>query len=397
MNEYAKQLKKKWATLLLLFLFPLLLIGMIVGLLAVLLIPDENTPIQVALVDEDLTKESKLISTLLTETASGQHYLQIVSTSKKQAQQMMDRNEISTYFSLPKDFTDDLYEGESVTIPMTGNPLRPIDSYITKELVDSFARYIAAAQANILVINEFAKETAMSKDERMEFMYGQFIDFTLYTLGKDRMLDEEVIMNAASSSPRNYYLLAGWFIALSIWLLSFYSTLGKEETKAMATRMTLSGVTLGQRITGKVIVSFTSGLILASILFALLRYAIQIEFFLIDYVRFGLFTALYAAILLIGIALIDIWVSAKKTALFLGCIFVFISLLLSGALIPTLYFPQSIQTVFPYFFSSISLNWMMDLVLEERNYANFTSLTVYFCFFFLLLLFSFSWKERWRQ
>lgn len=370
---------------------------MVVGLLAALLIPDENAPIQVALIDEDQTKESKLISTLLTETVSGQQYLQIIPSTKQEAQQMMERNEISTSFSLPKSFTDDLYEGESVTIPMTGNPSRPIDSFITKELVDSFARYIAAAQANILVINEFAKETSMSKDERMEFMYGQFIDFTLYTLGKDKMLDEEIVMNAASSSPRNYYLLAGWFIALSIWLLSFYSILGKEETNAMATRMALSGVTLGQRTTGKVIVSFISGLILSGILFAWIRHFIGIEFYAVDYLRFGLFTALYAAILLMGIAFIDIWVSAKKTALFLECTVVFICLVLSGALIPTLYFPQMIQTVFPYFFSSISLNWMMDLVLEERNYANYTSLSVYFCFFFLLLLFSFNRRERWRR
>ncbi|HEX5564682.1 MAG TPA: ABC transporter permease, partial [Sporosarcina sp.] len=185
-TEYLKQLKKKRATLLLLFLFPLILIGLLVGLAAGLIIPEENSPIRVALVDEDRTKESKLISTLLTETANGQSTIEILPASKEEAGRLMKENEISTSFSLPKNFTDDLYEGETVTIPMIGNPSRPIDSFIAKQLVDSLARYIAAAQANILVINDYAKGTSMTREERMEMMFEQFIDFTLYTLGKDQ-------------------------------------------------------------------------------------------------------------------------------------------------------------------------------------------------------------------
>src|SRR5690606_20316746 len=99
-------------------LFPLILIGMLVGLAAGLIIPVEDSPIRVALVDEDQTKESKLISTLLTETANGQSYIEIFPASGEEAERLIARNEISTSFSLPKDFTDDLYEGESVIIPM---------------------------------------------------------------------------------------------------------------------------------------------------------------------------------------------------------------------------------------------------------------------------------------
>ena len=181
-NEYLKQLKKKRATLLLLFLFPIVLIGLLVGLAAGLIVPDENSTIRVALIDEDQTTESKLISTLLTETANGQSFIQIIPATREEADRWIEKNEISTSFSLPKNFTDDLYEGESVTIPMIGNPSRPIDSFIAKQLVDSLARYIASAQANILLINDYAKETPMSREERMEMMFEQFIDFTLYTV-----------------------------------------------------------------------------------------------------------------------------------------------------------------------------------------------------------------------
>lgn len=370
---------------------------MLVGLAAGLIIPAENAPIRVALIDEDQTKESKLISTLLTETANEQEYIEIFPASGEEAELLIERNEISTAFSLPENFTDDLYEGESVTIPMVGNPSRPIDSFIAKQLVDSLARYIAAAQANILVINDYAKETSMPREERMEMMFEQFVDFTLFTLGKDKLLDQEVLKNAATSTPKNYFVLAGWFIILTVWLLSFYIVLEKEESKSMGTRMKLFGVSVGQRVAGRLLVSLFVCSLLAGSTFFLMIKLLHVEFYAVDIMRFALFTLLYAIILLCGIAFIDVWMPSKKIVLFLQCIFVFIIVLSSGAMVPTLYFPQSIQGLLPYLFSPIALGWMMDLVLEGRNYASYTSLTIYSFIAFFLLWLSLSWKERWSR
>ncbi|MCG7344562.1 ABC transporter permease [Sporosarcina sp. ACRSL] len=395
--EHLKQLKKKRATLLLLFLFPLVLIGLLVGLAAGLIVPDENAPIRVALVDEDQTTESKLISKLLTETANGQQFIQIIPATKEEAERLMERNEISTSFSLPEKFTDDLYEGESVTIPMIGNPSRPIDSFIAKQLVDSLARYIAAAQANILVINDYAKETPMTRDERMEMMFDQFIDFTLYTLGKDRLLDEELLNNSATSSPLNYFVVSAWFIVLSVWLLSFYIVLHNDESKSMGARMMLFGVTIGQRVAARILVSLLVSSILAGVPFILLIKLLGIEFYTVDFIRFGLFAFLYAFILLCSIALIDVWIQSKKIGLLLQCLFVFVTILVSGALIPTFYFPQEMQIFFSYLFSLIALGWMMDLVLEGRNYANYTSLAIYAFALILALSMSLGWKARWNR
>ena len=76
-----------------------------------------------------------------------------------------------------KDLRTDLYEGESVTIPIVGNPARPTDSYLVKELVESMARYIGAAQANILTIYDYAKETDMSQEQRQELMLAAIYGF----------------------------------------------------------------------------------------------------------------------------------------------------------------------------------------------------------------------------
>ncbi len=395
MHQYHKQLKKKWATLLLLFLFPIILIGMLLGLVVGLLLPAEDSPIRVALVDEDGTKESMLFSSLLEGTASGEQFIQIITLSKEQAQQLMEQNEISSYFSFPEGFAADLYEGESVLIPIVGNPSRPTESFLVKELVESMMRYIAAAQANILTINDYAKKTAMPTEQRQQMMLQQFMDFTLYTLGKDKLLDEEVLTNVATSSPKHYYVLAGWFIGLSIWLLAFYTVLGKEEHPAMLIRLKLLGVTMWQRVLARIVVALGGSIVLATMLFFVIGQFVQYNLNLVDYLRFALFAVLYALLLLAGIAMIDVWLSSGKIALLLQGLFVFLMVIISGSVIPTLYLPLSVQVILPYFFSYESMNWMIDIVLEERNYANFTKLTFSAFVGLLVVWVSTVGKERW--
>ena len=395
MSQYNKQLKKKWATLLLLFLFPIVLIGSLLLLLAGLLLPEEDSPIRVALVDEDRTQETLLFSGLLEETASGNQFIQIISITKENAVKLMAQNQISSYFTFPSGFTEDLYEGQSVTVPIVGNPSRPTDSFLVKELVESMMRYITVAQSTILTVNEYAKKTDMPKEERQEMMFQQFMDFSLYTLGKDKLLDEEVITNVATSSPTHYYILSGWFITMSVWLFAIYTVLGKEEHSSMLIRMTLFGVTMWQRILARILVSLGYSLVVAAVAFIIIGEFVGFELFFIDYFRFGLITILNALLFLVGIALIDVWISSRKVVLLLQSFYTFLLIFTSGAVIPTLYFPQIIQVGLPYIFSYVSLNWMIDIVLEGRNYANFTTLTVLAAIGLLLLWLSTVGKERW--
>ncbi len=395
MRQYNKQLKKKWPTLLLLFLFPIVLIGSLLLLVVGLLLPEEDSLIRVALVDEDRTQETILFSGLLEETASDNQFIQIISITKDNAEKLMARNEISSYFIFSSGFTEDLYEGRSVTVPIVGNPARPTDSFLVKELVESMMRYISAAQSTILTINEYAKKTDMPKDERQKMMFQQFMDFSLYTLGKDKLLDEEVITNVATSSPTHYYILSGWLITVSVWLFAIYSVLGKDEHSSMLIRMKLFGVTMWQRILARVLVSLGYSLVAAAAAFFIANKFVGFELFVTDYLRFGLFTILYALLFLVGIAFINIWVSSRKVVLLLQSLYTFLLIFTSGAVIPTLYFPQVIQGVLPYFFSYVGLNWMIDIVLEGRNYANFTTLTVLAAIGLLLLWLSTVGKERW--
>ena len=150
-----------------------------------------------------------------------------------------------------------------------------------------------------------------------------------------------------------------------------------------------------QRILARILVSLGYSLVVAAVAFFIINKFVEFELFLTDYLRLGLFTILYALLFLVGIALIDVLISSRKVVLLLQSLYTFLLIFTSGAVIPTLYFPQVIQGVLPYIFSYISLNWMIDIVLEGRNYANFTTLTVLVAIGLLLLWLSTVGKERW--
>lgn len=389
-------MKKKWATLLL-FLFPIVFISLLLGLAVGLILPVENEPIRVVLVDEDQTKESSLITTLLEEVGGQQEFIQIVSLPIEDAEALMEQDVISAYFSLPNGFTENLYAGKSVTLPIVGNPTKKVDSYIVKEMIESMTRLIATAQANILTIHAYAKEMDMTKEEREEMLLHQFIDFTFFTLGKDKILDEEVLQNIATDSPQYYYVVSGLFILLTIWLLAFYIVMGKEEQQGMYIRMKLLGVKIGQRVFAQISISLVSVLLLTALIYIVLNLWMPFDLYPLDYARIGLFVLLYTLSFLIGIACIDLWIKSRKMMLLLQSAFTFLIIFSSGALIPTLYFPQMVQPILPYFFSYETMGWLIDIMLKERNYADFTYMAIYLMVSIAVLHFSTFCKERWMS
>ena len=97
------------------------------------------------------------------------------------------------------------------------------------------ARYIGAAQANILTIHDYAKKTTHVEGAaaRIDCSSNLWISL-MYTLGKDMLLDEEVLEECGDVFPNALlrYWQAGLSV-LSIWLLSVFIILGKEEHRSM--------------------------------------------------------------------------------------------------------------------------------------------------------------------
>lgn len=388
-----KKLQRKWPALPLLLLFPVLLISLIAVMVISIFLPGENEPIQVGLVDHDKSQETEMVISLIEESSQLGSFINMEALTQEQANKQIG-DQLSAYVSFPEGFTENLYNGHSVTLHITGNPDKQTESYLVKELLDSIARHIRTAQANILTVNFYAKQLSIDNEEREDMLFQQFNNFLIYTVGKDKLLDEEQVNNRATSTPVDYYGLAAWFMIVTIWLFAFYSFFTNDKQSRMQNRMRLYGVTMLQQLMAKIFTALLFTSIFAGIAFYTYTSLMEMSLYGEDYVRIALITVLYSVTYLAVLAILETIFTGQKIRLLLQSLFTLIVLLASGAIIPTLYFPLYVQDLLPYFFASEGFHWLQEILLNGRLYADFIPMTIMLAATMILFMGTSIWKER---
>ncbi|HLR54781.1 MAG TPA: ABC transporter permease [Pseudogracilibacillus sp.] len=396
LEQHVKKAGRKWYALPLLLLFPVLIIGLLALVAVTFLNQEDEEAIKIGLVDQDESEETEMVSDLLSDTEELGSLLEITPMSEEEAEENIKNNELVSYIVFPEGFTNDLYNGNATEISLIGNPNQPTNSYIVKELIDSVSRHIRAAQANILTMNKYAKDLPMTDGQRNQFVFGQFKDFLLYTMSRDQMVKEHEVTNQATEAPVYYFMLGGWFVVVTIWLLGFYTFFTDERTSGMKQRMRLYGVRDIQLICAKIISTFMLAGVFTAALLWLFQIIDIVELYVEDVGRIISLMSMYNFSFLACLALIETIVHAPKIKLLVQCCFTFIVLLLSGAIIPVLYYPSYIQQLLPYSFSTQAFHWVKEVVLNDRFFAEMLPLGV-MMFVSLATLLAVSWlKERVR-
>lgn len=390
------QLKRQWLTLSLLLLFPILLIGLSMFLIATYLLPTEENPLEIGLVDLDKSEETQLVTDLLENESSVGQVIKIKNLEKNQAEKAIEENELSSYIIFPDNFIANLYEGVSVEIEVTGNIKRKAESEITKELIDSVMRHVNTSQANILLLNERAKELNMPPEERQEYLFSQFTSFLMYTTGKDKALSIEKLTQHQTTSPLEYYVIAIWFIVLIVWLFIIYNFLYRGMPQRLETRINLYGVTKFQQIFARLSVTLIIILILSGSVFLILTNQLNFDFAAEDYFRMlGLICGM-SVIYLLMLALLELLFKSDYVRLFSQLIITIILIALSGALIPVIYFPIKVQSYLEYLPFNQTFYWLQEVIFNERFYVEYKLLLILVSVLFIVFACFAKWKERVR-
>lgn len=237
----------------------------------------------------------------------------------------------------------------------------------------------------------------MPKAEYEQFQMDQFMNFTMDSLGKSNLLWKEDIQNIVTDTPLNYYAIAALYSLLIVWLVGFYILLRKEESDGIHLRYTLYNVTQLQRMSARAIWAFffaSSGFILG--VFSISR-LLNLDLLRLDYLRIALFAFLLSATFLVFIMLIDLLITSLRLKIVTMSAFSFISVLSSGAFIPAIYFPAYIRHLLPYNYMYVGFEWILDIAILGRNYAEYQFMVSAFLICSLLLLGVSIWKERWQS
>ncbi|WP_107943180.1 ABC transporter permease [Metasolibacillus fluoroglycofenilyticus] len=376
-TQNVRYLKKKWSSLLLLFIMPICMISLIILLILQFMMPSEQQKSTLAIVDNDRTEETKVLTQLLVMALKGNDYIEIERMSEKEAQQAMKERRITSYVQFPTGLTNDLYAGNPIALPLVGNPNKPIENAMIKNLLHSMSSYIESAQASILTVYEYAQETSISKEKYRQLQEEIFIEYAIFTLGKNNLLVQNTINNIATSKPVYYYTISTLFICLTVWLVGFHMLLMKEETLSIQKRLQMFGVTVAQGFIAKGIVAIVGSLVFLIVLYSVANYWLELALYPLDYMRLLLFVLFYCICFTYLLGLVELICHDAKARLMLQIALVVFVILISGAVLPIIYFPYALQHFITYTFPYEAFSWMIDIALENRNYANYSSLAIF--------------------
>lgn len=393
-KKIVKELRAKWLSLPLLFLFPVLIISLIFIVMITFITPSEKEPIKIGLIDLDQSPETALIVEIIADSTDLGSFINIESMTEALAKEKMEHDELQVTVTFPIDFTANLYQGVPVDLAVVGHEKHPSESYLVNEIITSVTRLISAAQANILTINHYAKVLNLNPKLRSELLFEQFKEYLLFTLGKDKIIEQEKLVDYAASTPLNYYSLSAWFIISTMWLLIFYNFLFTENTVRIKQRIKLYGVTDLQEIVARAFVTLLIVSIFSLSTFIGLDKLLDLQLIREDFVRIAGLMCLYSIIFLVLLAITEVIIKSHKVRLLIQSIISFLLTIMSGAIIPVIYFPMSIQKVAPYIFSHHTVVWLQEVMLNDRYYVELTPLiSTVLAMLFILIGLSFM-KER---
>lgn len=359
------RLRRKWLTLPLIFISPVLLLGLVIWMLSSFLSFDEVDKMSVGLVNLDDSDETEIIFSALAGSADVADGLEITEVSEADAEQMIENNELASYIVFPGKFTEKMMQGEASELIVVGNPDMQLESYVISSVIDTVVRHIRNSQANILTINHYAREFGMTDEARQELIFEEFVSQFIQVLSSDTLMDEhEKVQNISAGNL--YFIVNGLFIIMTVWVYILYIVLMRDVGRNLQDRMNIFGVTYLAEAIAKIITIGT----LVTAAAALLTYGVltlsAIELQTENLLRLLLLIAIHIFTTVIIMIIIDWLIPSFKISMVVQLGVLMLLILFAGSIIPRIYFPLYFDRTFEYMYSYQALSWMEKIILNGR-------------------------------
>lgn len=387
------RLKRKWLTLPLILVSPVIFIGLIIWMLSLLLSFDEADKMSVGIVNLDDSDETAMIVSALAGSAELADGLEITEVSESDAKQMIENNTLVSYIIFPGKFTEKMMQGESSELIVVGNPDMQLESYVISSVIDTVVRHIRNSQANILTINHYAREFGMTDEARQDLIFEAFVSQFIQVFSSDTLMNEHQKTQNISAGNM-YFIVNGLFIIMTVWVYILYIALMRDAGSNLEERMRVFGVTYLAQGLAKVL-SIGTIITIASALFTygvLMLGGIDLE--IENLLRLLILIAAHIFTTVMIMIIIDWIFPSFKISMVLELIVLFGIILFAGSIIPKIYFPLYMDTVFDYTYSYQALSWMEEIVLNGRFTMEIDIIIVTLSAAAILLLILSVLKER---
>lgn len=151
------------------FICLIALLSITAGLLGNNIINKKDTlePIEIAVVDLEQSKYSKMIFSTLLSSVDANGLVHIRKSGEEEAKKLLDDGEITAVFIIPEDFFESILSGDNKPVTASYNPYTPLQSSMIEMLMDQILEILKASQAGIYTTTDYTKEYFPEQQEKM--------------------------------------------------------------------------------------------------------------------------------------------------------------------------------------------------------------------------------------
>jgi ABC-2 type transport system permease protein len=312
-------------------------------------------PFDIAVVDKESSNKTDLLIKQLRDIAT---FKKVMIIKEYEKEKYIKSNTVSAVIIIPGDFSDSLINGVNHSVEVIGNTNKPLESYITKNIVASAANLVSASQAGINTIYYFNKKTGMDYNRLSKEVNESSVDFIFRCISRNDVFvsDSKILYNV---NPVEYFTATLMVVFFMFSGLPGAKMFVEEKYTGMIDRLQIQGISPINIILSKFIVSF---------ILSIMQFVSIIAFTTIAFKNYWGISILNAAILFVAIIFaVSAWgifvaVVSKKssTASIISNLGILLMAILGGSIYPLSQMPYIIRS-----FSDFTINkWAVEGFLK---------------------------------
>lgn len=244
---------KDWKACLLLLVTPLLFISFFTYALTPYLNKSSFIePFPIALVDMENTTQTRMLENQLKEISI---FSGVQRMDEEAAMQSLADEEVGGVVIFPSDFTSSIAAGENKPVTVVGNSKMPLQAHVVKNIMQSAANLVSAAQSAIITIYHFDREAGLPAKELEERYNQATMEYMMQALARNSIFTDQETASPYTVTPVEYFTAALIVIFMLFAGMPGMKMLVTERSEGITRRLSATPVKMWKVVLSKIIVS----------------------------------------------------------------------------------------------------------------------------------------------
>ena len=209
-------------------------------------------PFPIALIDMENTTQTRMLVKQLEEIGI---FSEIQRLDEDSAMQKLSDRKVGAVVIIPRDLTGSIASGENRPVSVVGSSSMPLQAYVVKNVIQSAANLVSAAQSAIITIYHYDKIAGLS-DTELESRYNNAIsDYFLEALARNEVFTSTEFEPQYSLTPVEYFTAALIVVFMMFAGMPGMKMLVMERSEGITRRLSASPVRMWKVVLSKLLVS----------------------------------------------------------------------------------------------------------------------------------------------